>query len=622
MRDLIVFFSLLGCFAFAKAQLGFCNGAPGEPIFIETFGQGTTNGPPLANMQTSYTYVDSGTDDGEYTISSNIRQLSSWHDASDHTPNDTNGKALIVNASFDAGQFYQTDISGLCENTIYEFSAWILNVYDPGSNACPNNEIPIQVQFEIWDATDTNLLAQGTMDPKFAEDQPTWIQYGLTFTTATGQNGCILKMINKGGGGCGNDLAIDDIIFRTCGDVATITDTNSDAVRIRCFEDPSESILINASTDVSVYDSPAYQWQSSSDGVIFTDIMGANEATFTTALIESTTFYRVKIAEDENNLNNSQCNNFSEFFEYRVVEVPPAIPVDDMVSSCEGDMTTLQVSVANGIQADWYDNPTGGTLLKENSNSYTTDQAGTYYVQTTDVDSGCSLDDRVAIELEVNSLPEVNSADFDICPGTMVTLDTEFDGPATYEWNTGEHSPTISVSNSGTYTCVVTTATNCKATATFTVTLRDLPEIIDLIENGDELSVITNEGNWLYSTDGINYQESSVLDITTLLRVNVRVKDQAGCLVINQIFDRIGIPEFFTPNADGFNDLWHIGNLENFESSRIEIYDRYGKFLKVMTAADAGWDGTFNNENLPSSDYWYSIFYEGNKVSGHFSLKR
>jgi gliding motility-associated-like protein len=41
-----------------------------------------------------------------------------------------------------------------------------------------------------------------------------------------------------------------------------------------------------------------------------------------------------------------------------------------------------------------------------------------------------------------------------------------------------------------------------------------------------------------------------------------------------------------------------------------------------MTAADAGWNGFFNNEPLPSSDYWYRVYYEDQEIAGHFSLKR
>jgi len=55
----------------------------------------------------------------------------------------------------------------------------------------------------------------------------------------------------------------------------------------------------------------------------------------------------------------------------------------------------------------------------------------------------------------------------------------------------------------------------------------------------------------------------------------------------------------------------------------VYIYDRFGKFLKQIQAGGKGWDGKFNGQNMPSSDYWFVLNLEnGRTVSGHFSLKR
>ncbi len=621
MRNLVTCVILLFCFAFAKAQLGFCSGASSEAIFTETFGQGTTSGPPLSAAQTTYRFVNSNVQDGEYTISSNLQQLGGFHSTPDHTGN-ANGKALIVNASFAPDQFYQTSINGLCENTNYEFSAWIINLYNPGSGECTGREIPVQVRFEIWDATDSNRLAQGVMNPRFAENQPTWIQYGLTFTTAAGQNGCILKMINEGNGGCGNDLAIDDIVFRTCGDVVQLQDNASASSGTRCAADPAESITLNVNTSEAVFDTPEYQWQSSTDGTNFNDINGETNSSYTTPLLTSNIFYRVKIAEDAVNLSGSECANFSDVFEYEIIQVPDATPVNDRVAVCDTSPGILEVNPVPGFQVDWYDSATGGNMLLGGSSTFQTGQAGFYYAQLREPASGCVSENRAEIEFVTSDAPVVTSANYSICPDTSITLDTEFANAASYQWSTGEATPTIDVSTAGTYTCIVTNDQGCSATATFEVNVYTMPEILDLIVTGDQLEVITNEGDFLYSSDGITFQQSNVLDISDLLRATIRVADQYGCTEVTQTFDRIGIPDFFTPNTDGFNDLWRIGNMAAFPGSRAEIYDRYGKLLKVLTVDDAEWNGTFNNEPLPSSDYWYRIFYEDQEVSGHFSLKR
>ena len=105
-----------------SAQLGFCGGNSGDPIFTEDFGSGTTDGPALPPGTTSYNFTTGTPNDGDYTISSTTNYFD-WISIQDHTPGDTNGKSFIVNASFTAGEFYQRQVAGLCENTSYEFSS-------------------------------------------------------------------------------------------------------------------------------------------------------------------------------------------------------------------------------------------------------------------------------------------------------------------------------------------------------------------------------------------------------------------------------------------------------------------------------------------------------------------
>ncbi len=81
------------------------------------------------------------------------------------------------------------------------------------------------------------------------------------------------------------------------------------------------------------------------------------------------------------------------------------------------------------------------------------------------------------------------------------------------------------------------------------------------------------------------------------------------------------IPNYFTPNGDGNNDFWSIQDTNN-EIEGISIFDRFGRLLKY-SKANSLWDGTFNNEQLPSTDYWFLIVLKnGENLNGHFSLKR
>ncbi|HZW62131.1 MAG TPA: T9SS type B sorting domain-containing protein, partial [Flavobacteriaceae bacterium] len=65
--------------------------------------------------------------------------------------------------------------------------------------------------------------------------------------------------------------------------------------------------------------------------------------------------------------------------------------------------------------------------------------------------------------------------------------------------------------------------------------------------------------------------------------------------------------------------------------AKIYIFDRYGKLLKQLSPTGSGWDGMYNGEPLPSSDYWFTVeYYEPGQGSesgtkefrSHFTLKR
>ena len=168
---LVLIFSLFSLGSL-HGQIEFCTGNTGDPIFTENFGTGLTNGPALAPGTTTYSYVNGAPSDGSYTISS-FTQYYDWHNTADHTVGDTDGRSLIVNASFTAGEFYRREVSGLCENTTYQFAAWVLNLL-PSPNSCPNGGIPINVRFEIWDITDTQLLRSGETGPIGATTAPLW----------------------------------------------------------------------------------------------------------------------------------------------------------------------------------------------------------------------------------------------------------------------------------------------------------------------------------------------------------------------------------------------------------------------------------------------------------------
>lgn len=83
-------------------------------------------------------------------------------------------------------------------------------------------------------------------------------------------------------------------------------------------------------------------------------------------------------------------------------------------------------------------------------------------------------------------------------------------------------------------------------------------------------------------------------------------------------------PKFFTPNDDGRNDRFKLLENQCAYNGVLNIYDRYGKLLYRNENSERGWDGTFRNKPLPSTDYWYRFVNSdsGEILTGHFTLKR
>lgn len=602
------------------SQINFCPGNTGEAIFEENFGQGTTNGPPLGPEVTSYTYVNQGTEDGQYTISSNLMQLAGFHNIPDHTGNQ-NGKALIVNADFEAGLFYQIPIDGLCENNSYEFSAYLVNLYNASTNFCPGSGIPVNVRFQIWDETDTILLAQGdTGDINGSFNTPSWQAYGVTFETLAGQTSVILKMLNNGDGGCGNDLAIDDIVFRSCGDLTEIVDENNSSSITFCENDNVNTITLSAVPDFSVYDTHFYQWQQSEDNENWQNIAGETSEDIQLNIPDGTQFYRVLVAEDLVNVNNTLCNSTSNVFQLSNQELISPISLGN-VEVCEGEEASVAVQSNPNIQIDWYDAAEGGNLLLENSFSYSPDEAGTYYAQSTTLVGECVQTERVPVRIDILESPETNSELFEICPNESIELDAELQG-VTYLWSTEETSPQITVDQAGIYSVERTTSLGCTTTKTFEVIVFQEAIIQDIrSENTSIVLELENPNEFLFSLDGQNYQSSTTFENTSGGLYEIRIlSENCGERIISYV--HLVIPRFFTPNEDGFNDVFRIATDRFYDSFSIQIFDRYGKLLISTERAPFAWDGTYNGKILPSQDYWYKITIEGKVFTGNVSLIR
>ncbi|MEO8237353.1 MAG: FG-GAP-like repeat-containing protein [Flavobacterium sp.] len=244
---------------------------------------------------------------------------------------------------------------------------------------------------------------------------------------------------------------------------------------------------------------------------------------------------------------------------------------------------------------------------------------------------------ETSFDLTVNKLPMTNlQKNYVICgldSHLFIAVDADFDS---YQWKF-EDGTIISNSNDakvikeGNYNLKISKTQNgiiCENNFPFSLTRSKLPSIEDIIydEFGSNVVKIiaSGDGVFEYSIDGINYQDSNVFNNISGGDYIVYVKDKGGCGEDNEEITLLNYPKFITPNDDGYNDYWQIKGIDKYPKAKIYIYNRYGKLLKDLNPKEIGWDGKYNQQNLISDDYWFTVnLGNQNRVfKGHFSLKR
>lgn len=265
----------------------------------------------------------------------------------------------------------------------------------------------------------------------------------------------------------------------------------------------------------------------------------------------------------------------------------------------------------------------------------------TIYVRTTSLANPNCYDASESFLLDAIEVPELTfSEQMVICEGTgAITIGETMPNPNyTYQWSTGEQSPSIMVSEEGEYTVTVThvsSGSSCEATKTITVNISELPVITDVeiddFKPRNTVRIITESNTELeYRLDDGDFQSSNTFEDVLPGSHEVTMRDIHGCGEVRENIVVVGYLASFSPNGDVLNERWQIQGLSELNSPVVTIFDRYGKMIKQMTELDAGWDGNLNGKPLPSTDYWFKLSYvdaNGNRVNAkylqsHFSLKR
>lgn len=603
----------------ASAQL--CSGSLGDPVVKIDFGSGTSiHASALGSEITSYSW--SSLDfppDGSYTVENSTAGSGSvWWSTTDHTGN-SGGYMMVVNASYSlTDYFYKKTVTGLCPGTTYEFAAWVVNLLRSSDLHPPN------ITFQILNTAGDILNSYTTGAIPLTSSGATWKQYGFYFTTPAGSSSVVIKMINNSlGGAPANDLALDDITFRACGPTVAATLTGGLTSTEVCGVDAINFIL--SSSVGTGYTSPSYQWQVSTDaGTTWSDISGATNLTYTRPANSTagTYEYRLTVAEGTN-ISSEACRVSSNIITI-IVDATPTPAASDNNPVCEGD--TLKLTASGGSTYAWTGpNDFASSVQYPVINGLTPAGNGKYYVTVT-TSVGCIAMDSVTVA--VNQAPAAYAGlDVTICEGSATTL--QGSGGTSYVWSpstglseTDIASPIASPADTTSY---ILTASNglCKGYDTVTVNVLKKPVANagtdKKIYEGDSVELSGTAGGTdvsYYWTPDYNIVSADILNpvVTpasdTTYTLHVVSNDGCGSAtddVFVRVYKKISIPNAFSPNGDGINDVWSITKMETYPEGLVSIFDRNGQIVFHSTGYSKSWDGTTRGKLVPIGTYYYII---------------
>ena len=629
----LLVFIASACSVYAQASK--CNGALGDPVINEDFGAGANPGLQLGSGLTNMEYTPNNCpNDGQYTIANSLTGAGNCHDGtwydipSDHTGN-KNGYMMIINASYQPSIFFYQQAKGLCPNTTYEFSAWIINLIIPGFITASFTEPNITFTIKTADGKILASDTTGTIPPTAYDQEQkkaNWVKYGVYFTTPANVSDVTVIMTNNAPGGNGNDFIMDDITFRACGPIIEegFSSIGGSKNRSLC-QGGSANYTLKA--QVISDGSPVLQWQKGTTTSPFTDIPGANtnslDVSFTDAQPD---IYQYRLGvSNGSGISDAACRVYSPPLSVYVNPLPVVPPIADQ-KVCDGDQLVLTAS--GGATYTW----TGPGLPPTSQNPLVINNvspanAGTYTVVAAS-DSGCTA---APVQARVTVVPKVIpgiSANVAICAGESTQLNAT--GGLYYRWtpatgldNDTVASPTAAPLQTTTYTVHISNGGCVDSSKSVTVTINQNPVAnagnnIVLFEGqsvklngsikGDNITgYFWTPATFLDDPNSLTPTTTPTDNITYTLTAVSQTCGSSTSSVYVRVYKKITIPNAFSPNSDGINDYWDIKELITYPESITQVFNRYGYQVFQTRGYARPWDGTNNGNPLPAGTYYYII---------------
>lgn len=254
-----------------------------------------------------------------------------------------------------------------------------------------------------------------------------------------------------------------------------------------------------------------------------------------------------------------------------------------------------------------------------------------YNADATDEDGSCVSGPEVSVVVVNESCPDQED-------GAASLLITNAVGDANVLWNTGSQEAIITGLSPGIYSYTVVDDSGCETTGSTAVEAASPFEVIAELQqptcqtpSEGSIALQSAEGSTLsYNWTGLADQQAA----STVVNLEegsyeVVVSNSNGCeqiLTYNLVLedgDCLTIPTGFTPNSDGFNDVWEIVGWEAYPEITVTVFNRWGQELFRSRGYENPWNGLFEGIQLPMASYYYVIVLTPGEspLTGYVTLK-
>lgn len=289
---------------------------------------------------------------------------------------------------------------------------------------------------------------------------------------------------------------------------------------------------------------------------------------------------------------------------------------------CPGGSVLFDINVNPPVPLtyQWSTGATDNAIIRQVYNTEV------FTVTVTD-QNGCTVS-RSGTATVTNNPPQlVVCCDTVVCVEKPVTMTATAPTAVSYVWNTGQTSSTISIPvvSPTTFTVTITDAEGCQSiqsvqagVTSIQTAVTAIPDTSILFGQTVQLTATGDSSSYTYSWSPDNWLSNSAIynpvaapEQTTTYCVTVTSDIEctaSACYTIELVQPDVKVPDAFTPNSSGVNDVLTIFPLKFADVFQVKVFNRWGEVVYDVQGNGA-WDGNYKGKPQPAGVYVVQVNY-------------